>query len=99
MENIWRTNRFGDPILREDKGRRAENGSQNFGLRDWVEIAAIQIQEEEQICRQKILVLGRLRLRCLDGQADMNLDMRRKARNVELRVITINSLGRCHELI
>lgn len=32
------------------------------------------------------MVLGRLRLRCLwDGQAEMDLDMRRKASNVELR--------------
>lgn len=46
------------------------------------------------------MVLGRLRLRCLwDEQADMNLDMRRKARNMELRVITINSGGRWHGLV
>ena len=46
------------------------------------------------------MVLGRLRLRCLwDGQADMHLDKRRKARNMELRVITINSGGWYHEFI
>lgn len=39
------------------------------------------------------MVLGRLRMRHLwDGQADMNLDMR-KARNMELRVITMDSGG------
>lgn len=49
---------------------------------------------------EDFLVSGRLRLRCLwDGQADMHLDMRRKARNMELRVITINGGGWYHELI
>lgn len=36
-----RINRFGDQVLMEDKGRRAANGSHDFGLRDCVEIAVL----------------------------------------------------------
>lgn len=97
-------NRFGDQVLREDNRGRTETGSQKSGLRNWVEIVVIhrnrKYKRKSIFGGIRLLVLGKLRLRCLwDGQADRNLDMRRKARDMELRVGTINSGGWCHGLI
>lgn len=90
MEKCVRTNRFGDQVLTEIKGR-AEFWFEGLG-RDFSHSLNQEIQEEEHIWRQK--TLGLLQ----DEQADMNLVIRRKARNMELRAVTLTVVASAMDL-
>lgn len=77
--------------------RRLTEEELNSGLRDWVEISSHSLnqeiqEEEEHIWRQK--TLGFLQ----DEQADMNLVIRRKARNTELRAVMLTVVASVMDL-